>query len=703
MKPSFDLNSMKEFGTEHVEKFAFGGVVLLLLVFATRAVHTVGEGRPSFTPEDLEKVANNARDYWQNTSAQEYLKDSGIEVRDYGRTAFDIRNPIEAEPYVWPVELTPPQFKRLGGRDQPGLKPLEQIRATAGHGAVAAGGGAGLGRGVRGTRWVLVTGLLPIKSQFEAFEQAFEDAEYRNLQGDIPTYVGYRVERAEVSATGETEQLSWRPISLRRAFAWTRLWGTGPASRDLVHRKFYPVQPAGVWPMVFPLPPLVNANWGPEVAHPPDIPLLADMPEEERRALGMYAGQFPGLGEEVAESEGEGLRPEGEPGMPDDFDVLGPGGLRGPVGVGGFGGSGGYEGSTMGMEEDDSSGSYGPPMGPSMPGSSYPASMPFGSGSGSAPYGPDVYGRPGMTRQVEKPVEYQLFRFMDFDVEPGRRYRYRVKLVLANPNYKVNVRYLTDASVGKSWYIEGEWSDPTEVVSVPRDSRLLAGPVKPPPPGMELVREPTAQVIAVTIRMEDGLEAAHEYKVARGKLADFEADLTEKEPGRGMPVPGGYGTEEEDMGSAAMGPEVMGSAAAMAAPMQPLRRGADEDEEPEKITHATGMLLLDIAGGERLHRTDRTLTEPGALLLLDPDGNLVVSDELDDEEEFLAFHVPEEQKRPRKPKRPPTGVMGEEGGSAAGMEEEMYGDMYEGMGVPERGARRRRAPRRGGRRDREED
>lgn len=707
MKPSFDLNSMKEFGTEHMEKFAFGGVVLLLLLFAIRAVNTVGEGRPSFTPDELKDAARNARQYWENSSAQTYLADSGIEVRPYSVEALDIRNPVEEGPYRWDTILTPRFFGQRGGRDQPGLKPLEGIRATAGNGAVAAGGGGAgqaLGRGVRGTRWVLVTGLLPIKSQFEAFELAFEDAEYRNPQTDIPTYVGYRVERAELSPTDEAGQLNWRPISLRRAFAWTRLWGGGSVSaRDLIHRKFYPMQPTGVWPMVFPLPPLTNASWGPEVAHPPEIPLLADMPEEERRAFGMYAGQPRDYQEGEEGPEGQGLQPGSEVAVADDFEVVGPGGLTGPGGPRGFTGSGSYEDGGMEPDDGGSRGSFGP-MGPSMPGpgSSYPGSLPFGAGSG--PYGPGMRGRPGMTRQVEKPVEHQLFRFMDFDVEPGKRYRYRVKLVLANPNFKVNARFLTDASLGKSWYIESDWSDPTEVVAVPRDSRLLAGSIKPPPPGtppeMEFVYESTAQVIAVTIRMEDGLEAAHEYKVARGQLANFEADLTEQQPGRGMPGPyGGYGPEEEDMGSASMRPDIMGSPA-MPPPSQPLRRGAAEDEEAEKIEHATGMLLLDMAGGDRLHRTDRSLTEPGALLLLDPDGNLVVSGELEDEEEFLAFHVPEEEKRPRRQRRPPTGYMGDEEGSAAA--EEGYGNFYDGIGSQPPGARRRGRPRRGGRRERDD-
>ena len=42
--------------------------------------------------------------------------------------------------------------------------------------------------------------------------------------------------------------------------------------------------------MVFPLPPIENAKWGSEVAHPPGIPLLSDMPESERRSEDAVGG-----------------------------------------------------------------------------------------------------------------------------------------------------------------------------------------------------------------------------------------------------------------------------------------------------------------------------------------------------------------------------------------------------------------------------
>jgi len=295
-----------------------------------------------------------------------------------------------------------------------------------------------------------------------------------------------------------------------------------------------------------------------------------------------------------------------------------------------------------------------------------------------------------MTR-VEKPLEYQLFRFLDVTVEPGKHYQYRIKIGLANPNYDVKARYLTEVSLAKRPSIVAEWSDPTDAVAVPRDSRLLAGSVKQPGGKLptSIMYEPSCKVMAVTIRMEDGLEAAHEITAYRGQLGDFVSTLAQETGPRNMyGTAGGMGEMggEED-GMMMMGSEMggmMGSEMPMAQPRTAARRGGDDDEEAEEINHSTEMLLLDMVGGKRLHGTDRSLVEPGTLLVLDPDGNLMIRDELDDQEEFLAYHVPEEKKPPRRSrkddKRPggfdPGGMME---GSGMGMEE-MYGFGGEGEG-----------------------
>lgn len=66
--------------------------------------------------------------------------------------------------------------------------------------------------------------------------------------------------------------------------------------------------------------------------------------------------------------------------------------------------------------------------------------------------------------------ELLLFRYIDFAVEPGKTYRYRVRLVLNNPNYG---RLPSEAN-GQPVVVEGEtrtteWSNPTKPVTIERD------------------------------------------------------------------------------------------------------------------------------------------------------------------------------------------------------------------------------------------
>lgn len=68
---------------------------------------------------------------------------------------------------------------------------------------------------------------------------------------------------------------------------------------------------------------------------------------------------------------------------------------------------------------------------------------------------------------------YKLFRFFDTKVEGGKKYRYRVKLILKNPNYNVKAEYVESESITVSPFIEGDWSQPSPVAEVPLDTRLF--------------------------------------------------------------------------------------------------------------------------------------------------------------------------------------------------------------------------------------
>ncbi|MCA9079935.1 MAG: hypothetical protein KDA58_05220 [Planctomycetaceae bacterium] len=77
--------------------------------------------------------------------------------------------------------------------------------------------------------------------------------------------------------------------------------------------------------------------------------------------------------------------------------------------------------------------------------------------------------------------ELLLFRYIDFGVEPGKTYRYRVRFVIPNPNYG---RRIAEAD-GLAHVIEGEirhtdWSNVTEPASVPASQDFFLAGVREP-------------------------------------------------------------------------------------------------------------------------------------------------------------------------------------------------------------------------------
>jgi hypothetical protein len=71
------------------------------------------------------------------------------------------------------------------------------------------------------------------------------------------------------------------------------------------------------------------------------------------------------------------------------------------------------------------------------------------------------------------PVDhYLLFRYLDIKVEPGKTYRYRVKLVVANPFKERRIEEVTDPSIIEGDTRETEPSEPTAPVTVQDNSQF---------------------------------------------------------------------------------------------------------------------------------------------------------------------------------------------------------------------------------------
>ncbi|HVW01156.1 MAG TPA: hypothetical protein VHB77_12475 [Planctomycetaceae bacterium] len=62
-----------------------------------------------------------------------------------------------------------------------------------------------------------------------------------------------------------------------------------------------------------------------------------------------------------------------------------------------------------------------------------------------------------------------LFRYLDFDVEPGEAYRYRVRLEFANPNYELALDQVEREDIAEGKTRWSDWSEPCQAVVVEKE------------------------------------------------------------------------------------------------------------------------------------------------------------------------------------------------------------------------------------------
>lgn len=70
-----------------------------------------------------------------------------------------------------------------------------------------------------------------------------------------------------------------------------------------------------------------------------------------------------------------------------------------------------------------------------------------------------------------------LFRYLDFEVQPGNSYRYRVRLVLFNPFLNRKPEEVLTPEIAEGQVRKTQWSEPTEPVAVPGDADYFVNKV----------------------------------------------------------------------------------------------------------------------------------------------------------------------------------------------------------------------------------
>ena len=76
--------------------------------------------------------------------------------------------------------------------------------------------------------------------------------------------------------------------------------------------------------------------------------------------------------------------------------------------------------------------------------------------------------------------KYLLFRYFDFQINPGNAYRSRVRMTLLNPNFKRPVEELVDESIAAGEVRVTPWSEPTPPVVVAEEQHMFLAKAEKP-------------------------------------------------------------------------------------------------------------------------------------------------------------------------------------------------------------------------------
>jgi hypothetical protein len=197
--------------------------------------------------------------------------------------------------------------------------------------------------------------------------------------------------------------------------------------------------------------------------------------------------------------------------------------------------------------------------------------------------------------------EYRLLRAFDFTVEPKKRYRYRVKAKLENPNFNVAAKYLKNPAVKQAEHVFTAASNITPVVAIPDRYGVLAVP----PADKIRASDPQTSVMVTAIDPATGTEVAAQFDAGRGSIANLSGVKAEEFDPRDSQI---SAVESQDI--------------------------------------ASNIVILDIRGGQVASKKSTSdVLGPVELLVVDDKGNLTVRNDLRDRGKVDSRLPPEEAPR----------------------------------------------------------
>ena len=588
----------------HGEKVAIAVAVLIFV-----GLLAMGSGLEKFTltAEQINQTSTSAQKNIDDSKITPAEFDSSVVVFDYDKYAELIKSGVKVNAYETPNRWEQSLFPDKNKRPDIVPLPLENLKATASIGAIsynersASGnnttgggnmggmgggnmGGGGMGMGttgeLKGRKWITLTGSIPIRKQQIAYNEAFGNAQYLDDVRDQPRYIFYRLERGEVQPNGKVD---WKKVDVITAIQKENALWAGVGSDQVGYSYIAPSVP-NFPPMAMNCPPMANKPFGEEVANLPNIPLNST---EQIKVQSDVVKEWNELQDEMNKFDEDDLLQRdpfadaqmgGGAGMSAGMNMGGMGGMDMAGGMGMSGGRGGSGGGGMNNANSDNSWMI----------------------------NQNAITASRLRIQQTASVDYYLFRYFDFEVEPDKTYVYRVKLILGNPNYGVEERFVEDPETLKKATIETEFSAPSNPVSLGEVSRVYAENVQATKVGME----PRITVSSVYFDSEDASESIVQgQSMKRGQVANFYSQSHNP-----VNVAGGMMMDYSTYGA-----------------------GTGSKKSTKKsVNHVSNVCIVDALGGDKIS-SESEFNSPGKILILEPNGLMRVREVKEDARELSRY------------------------------------------------------------------
>ena len=330
---------------------------------------------------------------------------------------------------------------------------------------------------------VVVTALAPHEELEAEYRKQFYEV-FGYIEGrDTPNYVGFEAQRAEVTDPNkEINESDWQPLPDANPVKFKEAVKKLPGSCQEVH----PAQ----WTdpnISMPILPFLLNDFHKYASH---SKITTGEIEEVDTTVGQSGGYPGGMGYGQSAMSGDGGLSEGSSmggGYPSGGSSMGGGYPSGGSSMGGGYPSGG---SSMGGGYPSGGSGYPSGMGGKGEGGFSEGSSGMGGGYGGGGYGGGGYGSPGFAMDMPKKLpstKHKLVRFFDLKAVPGKVYKYRVRLLMYDPNYpewaafKPNSSHLTPEALVRVHDLESK--EPKEVA-----------PANPPVSGTAVAVAPTKRI-----------------------------------------------------------------------------------------------------------------------------------------------------------------------------------------------------------------